>query len=100
MVKVIPAAKTTASAANTHPNVFPSLFILETSCGRSRRQAVATHDFRQLCSVGRTTGRRVDYLGRLAEILRPYRRWRDHAERFHVMDSIVIEPVNGTARNA
>jgi hypothetical protein len=60
---------------------------------------VTTHDFRQLCSVRRTTGRRVDDLCGFAEILRSYRRWRDHAERFHVTDSIVIEPVNDTARN-
>jgi hypothetical protein len=58
------------------------------------------HDFRRLCSVGRTTRRGIDYLGRLAEIPRSWRRWRDHAERFHVIDSIVIEPMNGTSRNA
>src|SRR5207247_7081661 len=34
-----------------------------------------------LRSVRRTTGRRVDHLGRLAEILRTDRSWRDHAKR-------------------
>ena len=37
---------------------------------RSRSEAVAAHDLRQLCSVRRTTGRRVDHLGTLAEKLR------------------------------
>ena len=61
---------------------------------------MAAHDLRHLCPVRWTTSRRVDYLGRLAEILRTYSRWRDHAERFHILDSIVIGPVNGAARNA
>jgi hypothetical protein len=50
---------------------------------------VASHDLRHLCSVQRTTGRRVDHLGSLAEILRTYRSGRDHAERLHVLDSAV-----------
>ena len=66
----------------------------------SRREAVAAHDLRHLCPVRRTTGRRVDHLGSLAEILRTDRGWRDHAERLHVLASIVIEPVNGASRNA
>jgi hypothetical protein len=37
---------------------------------RSGRYAVATHDFRQSCSVWRATGGRVDHRGALAEILR------------------------------
>ena len=59
---------------------------------------MAVHDFRHLCSVRRTTGRRVHHLGRLAEILRTYRGWRDHAERLHISASVVIEPVDGPSR--
>ena len=36
----------------------------------------------------------------LAEILRTYRGWRDHAECLRVLASVVIEPVNGAPRNA
>jgi hypothetical protein len=43
---------------------------------------VAAHDFRHLCSVRRTTGRSVDYLGRLTEILRPYRLPRPNVDWF------------------
>src|ERR1700722_17004228 len=66
----------------------------------SWREAVAAHDLRHLCSVRRTTGRRVDHLGSLAEKLRTYCGWCDHAQRLHVLGSVVIEPVNGAARNA
>src|SRR5260370_32286844 len=72
MVKVIPAAKTSRSTTTTKPNVFPSLFILQTSCVRSRRQAMAAHDLCQLYSVRRTTSGRFDYRRRLAEILRTH----------------------------
>src|SRR5579859_1114494 len=78
----------------------PTLLMLRTFCGRSWREAVATHDFRQLCSVGWATGRRVDYLCRLPEILRSYRCRGNQAERFYLMDPMVIEPVNGAAGNA
>ena len=61
---------------------------------------MAAHDLRHLRSVRRPTGRRVDHLGRLAEKLRTDRSWRDHAERLRVLASVVIEPVNGAARNA
>jgi hypothetical protein len=61
---------------------------------------MAAQDFRNLCSDRLTTGRRVEHLGSLAEILRTYRGWRDHAERPRVLASVVIKPVNGAARNA
>src|SRR5207248_8601786 len=61
---------------------------------------VAAHDLRQLRPVWRTTGRRVDHVGTLAEILRTDCSWRDHAQRLHVLHSMVIEPVTGAARNA
>ena len=60
---------------------------------------MAAHDFRHLCPVRRTTGRRVDHLGRLTEKLRTYRSRRDHAERLSFLGSVVIKPVNGAARN-
>src|SRR5215475_7016682 len=100
MVNVIPTTKTAASAANVEPSVFVSLFILGTSYGCSRRQAIAAHDLRQLGSVRWAATRRVDYLSRLTEILWTDRSWRDHAEHFHVMDSVVIEAVDGATRNA
>src|SRR5215472_2783884 len=68
--------------------------------GWSRRQPVAAHDFHHLCSVRRTTCRRVDHLGRFAKKLRTYRGWSNRADRLHILASIVIEPVNGSARNA
>ncbi len=61
---------------------------------------MAAHDFRHLCSVRRTTGRCVDDFGSLPEILGAYRRGRDHAKRLRVLDSVVIEPVNGASGNA
>src|SRR5271157_3357405 len=67
---------------------------------QSRREAVATHDLHHLCAVRWTTCRRVDHLGRLAEILRTYRSWRNYTERLHVLACLVIEPMNGAARNA
>src|SRR5829696_3630127 len=73
---------------------------LRLSRRRSRREAVAAHDLRHLRSVWRTTARRVDHLGRLPEILRTDRSWRDHANRLYVLHSMVIEPVNRAARNA
>lgn len=67
---------------------------------RSRRETMAAHDVRHLCSIRRTAGRRVDHLCSFAEKLRTYRGGRDHAERLYVLDSVVIEPVSGTSRNA
>ena len=67
---------------------------------RGRGEAVAEHDFHQLCSVRRTIACRVDYPGRLAEELRTYRRWCDQAECPRVLDSIVIESVYRAPRNA
>ena len=67
---------------------------------RSWRDAVAAHDLRHPCSIRRTTRRRVDHLGSLAEILRTYHGWRDHAERLRFPNSVVIEPVNGASWNA
>src|SRR5579864_923754 len=61
---------------------------------------MAAHDFRQPGSLRQTAGRCVDYLGRLAEILGAYCSWRNHAERLYVLDSVVIESVNGAARDA
>src|SRR5829696_1761233 len=61
---------------------------------------MAAHDVGHLDSVRRATGRRVDHVGSLAEILRTDRGWRDGAERLHVLAAVVVEPVNGAARNA
>src|SRR5713101_1477775 len=61
---------------------------------------MAAHDLRHLRSVRRSTACRVDHVSALAEILRTDRSWRDHAQRLHVLYSMVIEPVNGAARNA
>ena len=61
---------------------------------------MAAHDFGHLDSVRRPTGRRADYLGSLAEIRWTYGGWRDHAECLHVLAAVVVEPVNGAARNA
>src|SRR5512136_2329509 len=75
------------------------LQVLRVRRRRSRREAVAAHDFGHLRSVWRTTSGCVDHLGSFAEILRTNRRRRDHAERLRVLDSVVVEPVNGAARN-
>src|SRR5690242_16930452 len=67
---------------------------------RSRSEAVAAHDLGHLRSVRRPAGRCLDYLGSLAEILWTERRRRDHAKRLHVPAAVVVEPVDGAARNA
>src|SRR5215472_14180308 len=72
-------------------------------CGGRRGsggEGVAAHDFDQLCSVRRAIANRVDYLGGFAEILWTYRCWCDQAQCLRVVDSIVIEPVNGAVRDA
>ena len=51
----------------------------------ARGQSVATHDLGHLREVRRTTGRRVEHLGRLTKLLRSDRGRRDHAERLHVL---------------
>src|SRR5512146_455170 len=79
-------------------SVFLILFVLRTSCGWSWCEAMAAHNFHQPGSVRQTAGRCVDYLSRLAEIFGAYCSWRNHAERLYVLDSVVIEPVDGTAR--
>src|SRR5215470_4236017 len=61
---------------------------------------MAAHDLRQLGSVRETTRGCVDYLGRFTEILRPDCSWRNHAECLYVLASVVIEAMNGPARNA
>src|SRR5579862_1686365 len=61
---------------------------------------MAVHDFRQFCSVWRTTRRRANHVGTLAEKLRAERGWRDYAECFHVPAAVVVKPMNGTTRNA
>src|SRR5919108_339260 len=48
----------------------------------------------------RPAGGRVDHRGRLAEILRTDRGGRDGTEGLHVLTAVVVEPVNGAARNA
>ena len=67
---------------------------------RGRREAVAAHDFHQFCSVRRASGRGVNYLGRFPKILWTYRCWCDQAQCLRVVDSVVIEPVNGAVRDA
>ena len=61
---------------------------------------MAAHDLRQFRPVRRPADRRVDHVGRLAEILRTDRGRRDHAERLRVPRAVVVEAVNGAARNA
>src|SRR6185503_13065180 len=61
---------------------------------------MASQDFCHLCSIRRTTGCRVDHVSRFAEILRTDFGWRDHAKHLCVSASVIIEPVNRTARNA
>ena len=61
---------------------------------------MAAHDLHHLCSIWRPAGRRVDHLGGVAKILRIDYGWCDHAQRFRVPDSIVIEPVSSTGGNA
>src|ERR1700688_2647362 len=61
---------------------------------------MAVHDFRQLCSVWQSTRRCANHIGTLAEILRSERGWCDYAECLHVLAAVVIEPMNGTTRNA
>src|SRR5262249_15112527 len=48
----------------------------------------------------RSAGRRLHHLGRLTKILRPNRGWSDHTQRFRVLTPEIVEPVNGTARDA
>src|SRR5579864_6661969 len=67
---------------------------------RSWREAVPGHDLGHLHLVRRTTSRRVDHLGSLAEIFWTNRCRRDYAECLYVLASWILEPVNGTARNA
>src|SRR5262245_40378079 len=66
----------------------------------SRRKAVSTHYFGHFYAVGKPASRSVDDLRGVAEIL-----WTDcggcnQAQCPRRADSIVIEAVNGTARNA
>src|ERR1700730_8872329 len=61
---------------------------------------MAEHNLRHFQPVRRTTGRRVGHLGALAEKRGTDRGGRDYAEGLHLPASIVIEPVNGAARNA
>ena len=65
-----------------------------------RREAVSSHYFGHLYAVRRPASRRLDDLCSLAEILRTDRRWSNHAECPCIVDSIVIEPMNGATRNA
>ncbi len=67
---------------------------------RSRREAVADHGLGQLRPVRRPAGRRVDHLGRLAEILRTDRGGCDDTQRLCVFAAVVVEPVNGAPWNA
>ena len=67
---------------------------------RSGCEAVAKHDLRHLCPIRRDAGCRVHELGSFAEKLRTYRGRCDYAERLHILDSVAIEPVNCTSRNA
>src|SRR4051794_9376959 len=66
----------------------------------NRCEAVTDHDLGHLRSIRWSTGRRVNHLGRLTEVLRTNRAWWDHAERFYILASVIIEPVNGAPRDA
>src|SRR5438093_3321022 len=61
---------------------------------------MAAHDLGHLDSVRWSTGRHLHHLGDLAEVLWTDRGWRDGTKRLHVLASVVVEPVNGAARNA
>src|SRR5262249_55216143 len=61
---------------------------------------MAAHDFAHLDSVRWPTSRRLHNLGSLAEILRTDRGWRNGTEHLHISAAVVVEPVNGAARNA
>ena len=61
---------------------------------------MTAHDLRHPGAVRRPAGRCVDHLGGVAEILWPDRGRRDQAEHLHVLAAVVVEAVNGAARNA
>jgi hypothetical protein len=61
---------------------------------------MATHDFRHPCSVRRTTGRPVDHLGSLTEILRAYCGWCNNTKRPRVLISVILKLMNGATLNA
>src|SRR5262249_44666301 len=84
-----------APAIRAHSDAFPRLRL-----SQGRREAMPAHDLRNVYSVRRTNSRCVDRFGSLAEILRANCRRCDYAKRLHVPASMVVEPVNGAARNA
>src|SRR5207249_4092229 len=67
---------------------------------RCRGEARPAHDVGHLDPVRWPTGCRPHQPGNLAEILRTDRGWCDGAERLDVLAAVVVEPVNGAARNA
>ena len=81
---------------NRHESFWAFIYKICTGAPRSRREDVADYDLGHLRAVRRPTGRRVDHLGRLAEILRAYSGWSDDAQRLGVLTAVVVEPVNGT----
>ena len=67
---------------------------------RSRGQSVPAHDLNHLRAVRQAGGCGGRRLGRFAKKLRTDCGRRDRAEHLYVLTAIVVEPVNGKARNA
>src|SRR3954470_18001018 len=67
---------------------------------RCRRESVAAHDLRHPRPVRRTPWRGIEDLCRLAKELRADRGRRDEAEGSSVLAAVVVEPMDGAARNA
>src|SRR2546426_1846408 len=77
-----------------------SAALIRGALSRCRGEAMAAHDLGHLDSIRWPTGRRLRHLGNLAEILRTDRGGGDGAKCLHVLAAVVVEPVNGAARNA
>src|SRR5690348_5309723 len=65
-----------------------------------RRKAMTLHDFQHLCLVGWTASRSFQQGECFAEILWADCGRRDNAERLRIRIRVVIEAMNGAARNA
>ena len=66
----------------------------------SQCHAVTSEDARYLGAVGRTTSRGPDYLRRLTEVCGAHDRRAYDGELSGICAAKVIEPMNGTSRNA
>jgi len=61
---------------------------------------VAAHDFSQLCFIWWSADCRVHHCGDLAEILRTNGSRSDHTQDLYIPAPVVVETVNGAARDA